>query len=110
MVSNDDDAATTHVERLDANAGFAVDRAMLLGGQAIAEAYGSVADAEGKMLKKLNFVFWEGTWDGGDKARVHIKFLSGMKKIRFPDRGGRLYDRGVAVLDTAVPLPRGVSC
>ena len=109
-VSNDDDAATTSVQRLDSDAGFAVDRAMLIGGQALAEAYGSVADAEGKMLGKLNFAFWEGTWDGGDKARVHIKYLSGMKKIRFASRGGKVYDRGVAVLDTAVDLPRGSSC
>ena len=110
QVANDDDGATTHVERLDQNAKFAVDRAMLIGGQALAEAYGSVNDADGKNLGKLNFHFWQDSWDGGDKSRVHIKYIGGCKKIRFPSRSGVVYDRGVAVLDTAVPLRNGRHC
>ena len=109
-VSCDDDCATTTVQRLDQNADFAVDRAMLLGGQAVAEAYGGVDDADGKHLGKMNFQFWSESWDGGDKSRVHIKFIGGCKKIRFANRNGEVYDRGVAVLDSAVPLQAGRGC
>lgn len=109
-VACDDDCATEVVQRIPANADFAVDRGLLLGGQAIAEAYGGVDDADGKHLGKMNFQFWSQSWDGGDKARVHIKFIGGSKKIRFANRQGKVYDRGVAVLDTAVPLQPGKGC
>ena len=103
-VSNDDDCASTHIEYMPIDNRFAVHRAVLLGGQALAEAYGSVADAGGQTLGKLNFKFFTEAYDGDDKHRTHIKWMSGMKKIRFPSKSGRVYDRGVAVLDTAVPL------
>lgn len=110
IISNDDDCASTHVATLSANAKFAVDRALILGGAALAEAWGSVNDAEGKHLGKLNYVYWSGTYDGGEGRRVHIKALDGEKKIRFASKTGRVYDHGVAVLDTAVKNDGMKSC
>ncbi|WP_020396473.1 DUF4043 family protein [Thiolinea disciformis] len=110
LVSNDDDCASTHEARLAANADFCVDRAIILGGAALAEAFGSVQDAENKTFGKTNFAFWSGTFDGGEGRRVHIKALDGEKKIRFASRMGRVYDHGVAVLDTAVSCNSGKSC
>ncbi len=102
-VSCHDDAATPMAVTIPAANDFSIDRAILLGGQALAEAYGSVKDADGDKMGKMNFAFKQKSFDYGEYMGVQIKWLSGMKKIRFPDKFGRVYDRGVAVLDTAVP-------
>ncbi len=101
-IARDDDCATEETAMLAKDADFCVDRSMLLGGAALAEAWGSVKDAENKRFGKDNFVFWQGTYDGGEGKRVHIKCLGGEKKIRFASKSGRVYDHGVAVVDTAV--------
>ncbi len=103
QVSCKDRAATPMAITIPGANDFYIDRAILLGGQALAEAYGSVQDADGENLKKLNFLFKKQSFDYGEYAGVLIKWVSGMKKIRFPDKFGWVYDRGVAVLDTAVP-------
>ena len=82
---------------------FYIDRAILVGGQALAEAFGSVKTKDNKTLGKLNYAFSSRVWDHGDKEEIGIKAVSGLKKIQIEDRDGCLYDRGVAVLDTAVP-------
>ncbi|MFN3786466.1 MAG: DUF4043 family protein, partial [Thiothrix sp.] len=109
-VSTDTASSTAVIQRIPANADFAVDRAILLGGHAIAEAYASVTDASGKRFGTMNFAFWEDTFDGGEGIRKHIKWMNGMKKITIADRFGKMYDYGVAVLDTAVPLTGSFKC
>lgn len=81
--------------------GYAVDRAILLGGQALAEAYG-------KARQTGNPYFWsEKELDHGDKLEVLIGMISGKSKVRFEiDHGDakEITDFGVMAIDTAVAL------
>lgn len=81
--------------------GYAVDRAILLGGQALAEAWG-------KNVKTGNPFFWsEKELDHGDKIELLVGAINGRSKIRFEiDHGDskQLTDYGVMVFDTAVAL------
>lgn len=80
---------------------FAVDRAILLGGQAIAKAMAAHKDSG------MPFFYSEESGDHGDKMEMLIGAVLGMSKIRFAvDRGDetQFTDHGVAVLDTAVPI------
>jgi hypothetical protein len=89
-----------------AAAGMAVDRAILLGGQALAQAWG-------KNTKTGNPYFWsEKELDHGDKLEVLIGMIHGMSKIRFAiDYGtgaaNQPTDNGIIVIDTAVKLSAG---
>lgn len=85
---------------------FAIDRAILLGGQALAQAFGA-SEKSG-----IPFFWSEVDGDHGDKMEVLIGAILGMSKIRFAvDHGDHteFTDHGVTVLDTAVPIikPRG---
>lgn len=79
----------------------AVDRALLLGGQALAEAFG-------KARQTGNPYFWsEKELDHGDKLEVLIGMIHGISKIRFLiDHGTekQYTDFGVMAIDTAVKL------
>ncbi len=80
----------------------AVDRALLLGGQALAEAFG-------KARQSAVPYFWsEKELDHGDKLEVLIGMIHGMSKIRFEidygDDGTLPTDYGVIAIDTAVRL------
>lgn len=80
----------------------AVDRALLLGGQALAEAFG-------KHRKSENSYFWsEKELDHGDKLEVLIGMIGGKSKIRFDIDHGvsgvQPTDFGVMAIDTAVAL------
>jgi len=79
----------------------AVDRAILLGGQALAEAYG-------KARQTGNPFFWsEKELDHGDKLEVLIGMVGGKSKTRFLiDHGtqSEYTDFGVMVIDSAVEL------
>jgi len=81
--------------------GFAVDRALLLGGQALAEAWG-------KHTKTGNpFFFSEKELDHGDKLEILLGAINGRSKIRFEiDHGDtkQFTDYGVMAIDTAVKL------
>ena len=82
--------------------GFAVDRAILLGGQALAEAWG-------KNSRSGNPFFWsEKELDHGDKLEVLIGSVGGKSKVRFDvNYGGDIYqptDNGVIAIDTAVAI------
>lgn len=81
--------------------GFAVDRAILLGGQALAEAWG-------KHVKTGNpFFFSEKELDHGDKLELLVGAINGRSKIRFEiDHGDskQFTDYGVMAIDTAVKL------
>lgn len=79
----------------------AVDRALLLGGQALAIAFG-------KNRKTGNPFFWsEKELDHGDKLEVLVGMINGCSKIRFLiDHGSQKQytDYGVMAIDTAVVL------
>lgn len=80
---------------------FAVDRAIILGGQAVAEALAK-SDKSG-----IPFFWSEKEFDHGDKVELLIGAIRGVSKIRFlVDTGDRneFTDYGAAVLDTVVPL------
>ncbi len=82
----------------------AVDRALLLGGQALAEAYG-------KARQTGNPYFWsEKELDHGDKLEVLVGMIAGCSKIRFDIEhgdGAQPTDFGVLAIDTAVQLAVG---
>ena len=85
---------------------FAVDRGLLLGGQALAMAFGA-SEHSG-----IPFFWSEEPGDHGDKLEMLIGAIWGASKIRFlVDHGDHkeITDHGVTVLDTAVPImkPRG---
>ena len=81
--------------------GFAVDRALLLGGQALAEAYGMARQTG-------NPYFWsEKELDHGDKLEILVGMIAGKSKVRFEiDHGPakEVTDFGVMAMDTAVKL------
>ena len=80
---------------------YAVDRAILLGGQALAEGYG-------KHNRSLGSFFTEEEWSNFHNDYEYlIGEIAGRSKIRFlVDHGESLQytDNGVAVFDTAVRL------
>lgn len=85
----------------------AVDRALLLGGQALAQAFAAAPDKKGGMP-----FFWsEEEFDHGDKMELLIGAIQGMAKVRWKvDQGnGQMHytDHGVIAIDTAVPLMVG---
>lgn len=74
-----------------------IDRAMLLGGQGLANAYGT-GDGGGF------FGYNEEKVDHGNGTEVSIRWINGLKKIRFKQKDGRVNDHGVMVVDSAVTL------
>jgi N4-gp56 family major capsid protein len=81
--------------------GYAVDRAILLGGQALAEAYGKARQSG------VPYFWSEKELDHGDKLEVLIGMICGKSKIRFlMDHGDtqQYTDYGVMAIDTAVKL------
>jgi N4-gp56 family major capsid protein len=84
------------------NTTYAVDRAILLGGQAVAEAFG-------KHRKTSAPYYWsEKELDHGDKLEVLVAAINGRSKIRFQidhgSLGQQITDFGVMVFDTAVKI------
>ncbi|MFY9438980.1 MAG: N4-gp56 family major capsid protein [Burkholderiaceae bacterium] len=80
----------------------AVDRAILLGGQALAEAWGKHTKSGSP------FFFSEKELDHGDKLELLVGAINGRSKIRFEiDHGDskQFTDYGVIAIDTAVKLP-----
>lgn len=79
----------------------AVDRAILLGGQAVAEAMAS-SDKSG-----MPFFWSEKELDHGDKVELLLGAIRGVSKIRYEiDHGDGLQftDYGATVVDTVVPI------
>ena len=80
---------------------FAVDRAILLGGQALGEAFAASRHT------KIPFFWSEKEFDHGDKFEVLIGMIRGAAKIRFEidhGTGKQITDYGCTVIDTAVPI------
>ena len=93
---------TTDLVPADFSTTHAVDRAVLLGAQALGEAYG-------KHPRTGNPYFWsEKELDHGDKLEVLIGMINGKSKIRFSidhgTEGEQPTDMGVIAIDTAVAL------
>lgn len=98
--------ATVDVSRnLDAGtieqqtAGVKTHRAILLGGQALANAFGNTGQGDSE---KGHFQMTEEGKDHGNSTEIALNWMNGKKKIRFADKDGRLNDHGVMVVDTAV--------
>lgn len=81
---------------------FAVDRAILLGGQAIGEALASSDKSS------IPFFWSEKELDHGDKVELLIGAIRGVAKIRFEINAGndgkQITDYGAVAIDTAVPI------
>ena len=86
--------SATGVE-VDKVAGTTIDRAVLLGGQALANAFGSGEQGG-------SFGMHEEKTDHGNSTEISISWVSGLQKIRFKQRNGNIQDHGCMVLDTAV--------
>ncbi|WP_270692891.1 MULTISPECIES: phage capsid family protein [unclassified Aeromonas] len=86
--------STTGAE-VDKVAGTLIDRAVLLGGQALANAFGSGEQGG-------SFGMHQEPADHGNSNEISIRWVSGLQKIRFKQRNGNIQDHGCMVLDTAV--------
>ena len=98
----DSEAESTCVVPAAFGNNFAVDRALLLGGQALAQAFG--VSRHGGMP-----FFWkEKEFDHDDKMELLIGAIQGFMKIRWQvDQGNgvkHFTDHGVIAIDTAVPI------
>lgn len=94
-VSNNNNSASVSQQ----TAGVKVHRSILLGGQAIANAYGNVGKGSDD---KGYFGMTEKEVDHGNSKEISISWMNGKKKIRFADKDGRINDHGIFVMDTAV--------
>lgn len=80
-------------------AGFAVDRALLLGGQALANAYGANKSSD------YHFAWHENKYNFERALEVAGDVMGGKAKLRFKlGDSGNIVDHGVMVLDTVVRL------
>ncbi|ECA5249408.1 N4-gp56 family major capsid protein [Salmonella enterica subsp. enterica serovar 4,5,12:b:-] len=91
-ISNNNLAATTQQIEVKTN----IDRAMLLGAQALANAYGQKDGGHFNLVQKKT--------DMDNRTEIAINWINGLKKIRFEDKTGRIQDHGVIAVDTAVRL------
>lgn len=95
------EAETTCIVPAGFGTTHAVDRAILLGGQALAEAFASSEKS------KIPFFWSEKELDHGDKVELLLGMIRGVSKIRFDvdhGDGSQFTDYGVTVIDTAVPI------
>lgn len=74
-----------------------IDRAILLGAQALANAFGS-----GKEGGAFNLN--EEKTDSGNATELVISWMNGLAKMRYKQKNGYVQDHGCMVLDTAVTL------
>jgi N4-gp56 family major capsid protein len=96
-------------------ANFAVDRAILLGGNALAHAVGKLklqsTIAEEDILGKLSIMVTEEVTDHMMRNEIAVTSLDGYKKMRFLQNIGNNQSRWIEnciVIDTAVPVVAGV--
>lgn len=92
-VSANDKVAT----ETEVTAGTNIDRAILLGGQALANAYGGSGSGH-------HFSMVTEKTDMGNNRQTAIVWMDGCKKVRFKNKSGRMNDYGTMVIDTAVTL------
>lgn len=94
-VSGNNAAATTSKQ----TAAVKVHRSILLGGQALANAYGNAGKGSDD---KGYFGMTEKEVDHDNGKEISIRWMNGKKKIRFADKDGRQNDHGIFIMDTAV--------
>ncbi len=97
----DSEAESSAIVPASFGTNYAIDRAILLGGQAVAEAMAS-SDKSG-----VPFFWSEKEMDHADKVELLIGAIRGVSKIRFAMNTGdrtEFTDYGATVLDTVVPL------
>ena len=100
--SNTSDAESTCVVPASFGVTHAVDRALLLGGQALAQAFASSRHGG------MPFFWKEKEFDHDDKMELLIGAIQGTSKVRWAvDQGNNtkhFTDHGVIAIDTAVPI------
>lgn len=100
--SNTSETETTCVVPASFSTTHAVDRALLLGGQALAQAFASSRHGG------MPFFWKEKEFDHDDKMEVLIGAIQGLKKVRWQvDQGNgvkHFTDHGVIAIDTAVRI------
>ena len=98
----DSETETSCVVPAAFGATHAVDRALLLGGQALAQAFGKSKHGG------LPFFWKEKSFDHDDKDELLIGAIMGMMKLRWlvdqGDGSSHFTDHGVIAIDTAVPI------
>jgi len=72
-----------------------VDRAILVGAQALASAYGNTGQGS-------FFGYHEEKTDHENTTEISVRWIQGISKVRFANAAGRVNDDGVMVLDTAI--------
>lgn len=92
-ISQNNNAAT----EAQVTAGTDIDRAILLGGQSLANAYGGSESGH-------HFSMVTEKTDMGNNRQTAIVWMDGCKKVRFKNKSGRMNDYGTMVIDTAVTL------
>lgn len=107
-VTTDSADATTTTATVDPNlgvaggVGYAVDRALLMGAQGLAECWGQHS-------KSGSHMSWhEEETDHGNTLEASISAIGGWSKLRFRDSTGYLRDHGIAVIDSTAPDPRTI--
>lgn len=88
--TNTDSAATAQV-----TAATTIDRAILVGAQALASAYGNTGAGQ-------FFGYHEEKTDHENSSETSVRWIQGISKVRFGNQAGRVNDYGVMVLDSAV--------
>ena len=94
-VTGDNDAATESNETVPS--GVIVERGIILGGQALALAYGSVLPGGMGNFKMNGEIFQQDS-----QWRQWMDWIAGLAKIRFEDNEGRMNDYGVCAFDGSV--------
>jgi N4-gp56 family major capsid protein len=85
---------------------FAIDRSIILGGQAVAQALAASKASQGG----IPFFWSEKELDHGDKVELLIGAIRGVSKIRFAVNNGNaseFTDYGVTIVDSVVPRVGG---
>ena len=86
-----------------------VDRALIVGAQALAHVHGN-ANAPGSSVEGKFPIFWSEKWlDHDDKLEVLGGCMDGMGKFRFTQTDGEITDYGVAVVDSYAPDPKSTA-
>jgi N4-gp56 family major capsid protein len=89
---------TADAQTTDLTAGVRIERGILLGAQALTDAYGATGGKGGGYYFGMN----QEETDHGNRNELSIAWMNGKAKIRFQGTDGRINDHGVMVLDTAV--------
>lgn len=90
-VCNNDKAATI----AEKTAGTNIERAILLGAQAMGDFYGTSGNS-------TPFKYWEGKVDHDNGTEASISWYEGLAKIRFEHADGYVRDNGIICVDSAV--------